>query len=308
MPNSKQTNPQLKTQRITANGQSVAVQIEGYSAIGFQMVATSLVGHNATFEVSMNAVGDAATGEWDGTSGDWFPIIADRTNANSYTATETTTGTLAATPTYGWIVNCGPWKFFRIRATAHTSGTATYTIRPGYESCAVKPATSVNLGGGAAAAHDVAVSGNPVRTAGRALTSNYAAVSTGDTADYVTTLVGAQITKPYSIPEGDWQFACATGGIVNTTDVVAKAAGAAGIRNYVTGIQLRNANTVATEFVIKDGSTVIWRGYVSATATEAPISVTFATPLRGTAATAINIACITTAAQVYASLQGFQAP
>jgi hypothetical protein len=90
--------------------------------------------------------------------------------------------------------------------------------------------------------------------------------------------------------------------------VVLRAAAAAGIRNYVTSIDVRNAHaTVATEVVIKDGATVIWRQLLPA-AMAAPVEITFPTPLRGTAATAMNVACITTGAQVYANAQGFAAP
>lgn len=157
------------------------------------------------------------------------------------------------------------------------------------------------------AAHDAAITGNPVRTAGRALTANYTAVATGDTADIVTTLVGAQVTKPFSIPESDWTYAAASGGIVNTTDVVAKAAAGAGLRNYVTSFQFRNANATATEVVIKDGSTVIWRGYASASMA-APEDVVLNTPLKTTANAALNVACITPGAQLYFNAQGYVAP
>ncbi len=157
------------------------------------------------------------------------------------------------------------------------------------------------------AAHDAVVTGNPVRMAGRALTANYTAVATGDTSDLVTTLVGALVTKPFSIPEADWTYAAASGGIVNTTDVAAKAAAGAGLRNYVTSFQFRNANAVATEFVIKDGSTVIWRGYAAANMT-APEDIVLNTPLKTTANAALNVACITTGAQLYFNAQGYVAP
>lgn len=158
------------------------------------------------------------------------------------------------------------------------------------------------------AAHDSAIAGNPMRVAARALTANYATVATGDTADLVTTLVGALIQKPYAIPELDWSYAAPSGGIIVSTDVVLKAAGAAGIRNYVTGMQIQNVHaTVATEIVIKDNATVIWRGYLPANMSQ-PVDVTFANPLRTTAATVLNFACITTGAQVYVNTQGYQAP
>jgi hypothetical protein len=170
--------------------------------------------------------------------------------------------------------------------------------------------TGGNLSGnqnvGGAAAHDSPVSGNPVRLAGRALNANYATVSTGDTADLVTTLAGALIQKPFSIPELDWQFQQVTP-VADTADKVLKAAGAAGIRNFITGLQVKNINAVPTEIVIKDGATVIWRGHLSANMLNAD-SISFAIPLHGTAATALNFACITTGASVYVSAQGYQAP
>lgn len=158
-------------------------------------------------------------------------------------------------------------------------------------------------GAAGAAAHDAAISGNPLRIAGRALTANYTAVATGDTADLITTLTGSLIVKQHSIPDLDWQFACSAA-ITNTSDVAMKAAAGAGIRNYVTGFQVINTNATATEIVIKDGSSVIWRGYVGASMLTM-VSVELATPLRGSANTAVNFACITTGASVYVNAQGY---
>lgn len=157
------------------------------------------------------------------------------------------------------------------------------------------------------AAHDAPVSGSPLRNAARAVTSNYTAVASNDTADLVSTVVGALVSRPFSIPEADWFYAAAAGGIINTTDVAVKASAGAGLRNYITGIDVINRSATATEFVIKDGATVVWRTSLPASMT-IPLEVTFMSPIRGTAATAVNIACITTGAQVYANLQGFAAP
>lgn len=207
-------------------------------------------------------------------------------------------------------------RFVRLRmSTATTAGPTTISVTKSYADFRTATASGTTVVSGTVtssntagpAAHDAAVSGNPVRSAGRAVTANYTAVASNDVADIVTTVVGVQVSKLYSIPEADWQFASAAAGIVNTTDVVARAAGAAGIRNYVTGLQLRNTNAVATEFVIKDGATVVWRSQLPASMTGS-IDVQFHTPLRGTAATAINVQCVTTGAAVYANLQGYQAP
>jgi hypothetical protein len=138
--------------------------------------------------------------------------------------------------------------------------------------------------------------------------ANPTAVTTARGVDLLATLIGALVTRPYSIPEADWQYAGAAGGITGTADVVLRAAAAAGIRNYVTSIDVRNAHaTVATEVVIKDGATVIWRQLLPA-AMAAPVEIIFPTPLRGTAATAVNVACLTTGAQVYVNAQGYAAP
>lgn len=138
--------------------------------------------------------------------------------------------------------------------------------------------------------------------------ANPTAATTGRGVDLMATLIGALVTRPYSIPEADWQYAGVAGGITGTADVVLKAAAAAGIRNYVTSIDVRNAHaTVATEVVIKDGATVIWRQLLPP-AMPAPVEIIFPTPLRGTAATAMNFACLTTGAQVYVNAQGYAAP
>lgn len=89
--------------------------------------------------------------------------------------------------------------------------------------------------------------------------------------------------------------------------MVLGAAAGAGLRWFVTALQLKNAGTVATEVVLKDGSTAIWRGHLGASMTLSE-SHQFADPLRTRANTALNLACITTGAQVYVNAQGFIAP
>jgi len=147
----------------------------------------------------------------------------------------------------------------------------------------------------------------PVIVAARAVTAAYASVASGDVADLITTVQGVQVVRPWQIPELEWSSAAAAGGITNTTDVVLGAAAGAGLRRFVTALQLKNAGTVATEVVLKDGSTVIWRGHLGASMTFSE-SHQFADPLRTTANTALNLACITTGAQVYVNAQGFIAP
>jgi hypothetical protein len=160
------------------------------------------------------------------------------------------------------------------------------------------------------AAHDAAISGNPVRMAGRALTSDYTAVAAGDTADLITTLTGKLVTIPYANPANTWNYAAAAGGLVNTTGVSAKAAAGASIRNYVTKVSIVNSHaTISTEVVIRDGAagTVLWRGWAQAAGGGQVEKLD--PPLRGTANTLIEIAEVTATATtgVLVNLQGFSA-
>lgn len=155
-------------------------------------------------------------------------------------------------------------------------------------------------------AHDAVIAGNPVRMAGRALTAAYTTVATGDTADLMTTLQGVLTVRQYTIPELEWSYASAAGGVINTTDVVLGAAAGAGLRRYICSMGLSNNSATATEVVLKDGATVIWRGHLPANAPN--LHIDFATPLKTSANAALNFACITTAAAVYVNAQGYTAP
>jgi hypothetical protein len=108
------------------------------------------------------------------------------------------------------------------------------------------------------------------------------------------------------VPDTPWQYAGATGGIINTTDVPIAAAAGANIRNYLASLQIKNTAAVASEIVVKDGSTIIWRGHVGASMTFME-TITFAVPLRGSANTALNVALITTATATVVSAQGYTA-
>lgn len=198
---------------------------------------------------------------------------------------------------------CGDYSELTVEITGSRGGNVAAMAAPvNVVTAATTPVTS-------STAIDAAFP-NPHPMGVRAANVNPTAMSAaGDLAGALATMIGALVVQPHALPEATWSFPVAAGGIVNTTDVVARVAAAAGIRNYVTAMQIKNAHpTVATEFVIKDGaSTVLWRGHLAA-AMNGSADITFEPPLRGSAATAINIACITTGAQVYASLQGYAAP
>lgn len=124
----------LVTGSITANAQTAFCDVRRASNVQMHMVATSLVGHNVTFEGSIDST--------NGTDGAWFGIQVIRSNANTI---ETTTGVLAATPAYSWEASVNGISFVRVRATAHTSGTATWKFQRG--SYATEPIPAAQISG-----------------------------------------------------------------------------------------------------------------------------------------------------------------
>lgn len=120
------------TGSITASGGIVAIPVKRLSNLAISMVATSLVGHNVTFEASNNST--------TGSDGQWYAVQVVRSNANTV---ETASGVLAATPVYMWQVNVSDYGYFRVRATAHTSGTAAYIFNP--SSYATEPIPAVQV-------------------------------------------------------------------------------------------------------------------------------------------------------------------
>lgn len=165
---------------------------------------------------------------------------------------------------------------------------------------------TVNTGGDVA--NDSADSGNPVKVGYQARTSDPTAVANADRVNGYADALGKQVIQPYAPSSLSWQYAAPAGGILNSVDVTAKAAAGAGIRNYVSALQVINSNnTTGTEVIIKDGSTVIHRGWAQANG--GGYALSFARPLQGTANTAIVIAEVTnTATQgVLVNLQGFTA-
>lgn len=106
------------TDTITVNGDIVSLDVSRISNIMCHCYGTfSTI--NCVFEGSLNST--------NGTDGNWFSIQAIRSNANTI---ETTTGNLSAAPAYGWELSVNGLKWFRVRATAFTSGTQNWVIMP----------------------------------------------------------------------------------------------------------------------------------------------------------------------------------
>jgi hypothetical protein len=168
----------------------------------------------------------------------------------------------------------------------------------------VAVAGQVTIAGTTARAATISSSLNPI--AYRGSTAAPTAVSNGQGVDQLATTYGVAIVRPWSIPELCWLYAAASAGITNTTDVAIASAAGAGLRRYLVRLTLSNNSATATEVVVKDGSTVMARLHMAANTGNVPFM--FDPPLSTTANTALNVACITTGAAVYANAQGFTAP
>lgn len=154
--------------------------------------------------------------------------------------------------------------------------------------------------------------GNPLYVA-TGYSANPSAIQTGRNVDLQATLIGALITKPFAIPEADWTFVGAVGGIVNTTTATTiKAAPGAGIRNYLTSLQIATDTLgAATELAIRDGAAgpVLWRGKLQTTALP-QMTIDFPTPLKGAVNNLLEIVTLTASVTggVYVNAQGYAAP
>jgi hypothetical protein len=118
--------------------------------------------------------------------------------------------------------------------------------------------------------------------------------------------------RDYDFATGQWTYAAATGGIVNTTTAVTiKAAGTNNTRNYVKGCQLSHATLgAATELAIRDGAggTVLWRTLLHTTAKPVDEMI-FEPPLKGTADTLLEVVTLTAVTGgVFVSCQGLTGP
>lgn len=266
---------------ISANAQTVVADISGSPQSVLSLTGT-FSGHNATFEISYDST--------NGSDGTWLAIGAVRTNKS---VTELASGALNANPGYGWVVPTLGAQYIRARATGHTSGTAVWRIQP----CAEQQ--NFNTEASAAPAQGSATIGGPTRIGLRAKTAN-AVVSNDQVIDALGTVNGALVVKPHALPESCWQ---GTGALTTTADLAIKTAAGANIRNYLADFIYQNTSAVATIVVIKDGGTTI--AQFNAPANMAmPAILSWGCPIRSSANTAINIAALTTGANVLVNAAG----
>jgi hypothetical protein len=273
--------------------------------------------HSVTVACSAAGAGGALVGEVSNDNVTWQGVAGYLSNSIGSTGSFITSPTVSA----GLAVQYPtPGKYFRLRQTAYTSGSFTYVSVFRSESIPKMGVyigntgtTSVSTQGAGAAG--AAVVGNPVAMGIVARTAN-SPVTNGTSIYPLATLAGAQIVRPYSIPEGEWSYVPPVGGLVNSATAVAiRASGGAGLRNYITSLELStDALGSACDLVVLDGAAVIYRKHLQTTGIPLGINIDFPTPLKGTAATALNIQTLVSGTAtavtggIYVNAQGYTAP
>jgi hypothetical protein len=151
-------------------------------------------------------------------------------------------------------------------------------------------------------AEDTAATSNPIIAGGVARTALPAStVVAGDAIRATYSVSGQMIVKEYAPADLDF-FVNTT--VTTNTQTQIRAAQASPIRTNVTNITFQNTNATATTLTIQDGATTLVTFSVPASMT-LPVQLRFPTPLRGTAATALNYTAGTTGASVLLNVTGF---
>ena len=245
-----------------------------------------------TYEVSEDGV------NWQSTSG--------LTTSNIGASANTTTSATA-------IILQFPRKasIFRARVSTYFSGTVsvvgTLSKVPVAQLGLLAISGGLSPEGGGAGTSPIAV-GLEGRTSSKTSVTNATLVRP------ISTLDGRQVIRLNSIPENEWVYAAASGGITNTTTAATLvAAQAAGVRNYLTSLQLSSdVLGAATEIAIRDGAggTVLWRGKIGTAGIAGVITIQFSDPLKSTAATLLEVVTLSASVfgGVYVNAQGYIAP
>lgn len=221
-----------------------------------------------------------------------------------------TTSTTATQTTF-------PLNARQFRARVSTYGSGTVTVQGTLRKDLLAPRSNIVSVSGTTTVAGTLAEGSAlgsvnVGTVIEARTTNKTPVGNGLNIKAIATSIGAAVNKPFQIPELDWSYPAAAGGISNTTSAVTMVAAAgAGIRNYLTAIQVSaGALGAASEIAVRDGAggTVIWRGFISTAGGNQ--SVNLSSPIKSTANTLLEVVTLTATitGAVYINAQGYQAP
>lgn len=283
---------------LLSEGVSMWFDARNFHAITFDLIASAGIASGVVTFEQTNDITNAAAG-----------TVLLLQNMSTTTAAPVSTHTpVASTVTkFGGPIMSG---WVRLRISTVISG-GTLRIAAALSQMPFNNSWTADSLANGQTAHSSPSTGFPLRIGGRVVSTLDATLVHGDASDTAMTTGQQTVVKDFASSENDWQYAGATGGIVNsTTAITVKAAGAAGIRNFVSGVDLSwGALGAATEFAIRDGASgiVLWR-YMIPAGTAGSFSRVFATPKRGTAATLLEIVTLVASVTggVVANLDGYQ--
>ena len=296
------------TGNLNRIGAVVQLETTGYNSVSVQVVPGPIAfSGTITFQVS----NDGST---------WNSVLAWPVAGGTAPVSSTNASGQWLVPAIG--------RFFRAQVTAYTSGMAVVVAvlknqnawQPqSTPSVTIASNSAVNvsqIGGttpvtagvagmfavGGNIAEDTAATSNPLICGGVARTTLPAStVIAGDAIRQTFSVSGQLVTKLNAPADLDF-YVNAT--VTTNTQTALRAAQASPIRQNVTSLTFQNTNATATTLTIQDGSTTLITFSVPASMT-LPAQLDFPTPLRGTAATALNYTAGTTGANVLLNVTGF---
>ena len=234
----------------------------------------------------------------------WYTVAGISVTNYGSTAPRVSTTTVA--------MNIFPRKGTYFRARVHTYTSGTVALTGALSKTPFNLTIEARLGG--YANEGAAITSQPVPIALEGRTSSKTSVTSGQAVRPISTVDGRQVIHLNSIPENEWVYAAASGGITNTTTAATLvAAQAAGVRNYLTSLQISSdVLGAATEIAIRDGAggTVLWRGKIGTAGIAGVITIQFSDPLKSTAATLLEVVTLSASVFVcfYVNAQGYIAP
>jgi hypothetical protein len=290
--------PVAQTDGLTVSGTATsAAVLFTTSMLNYESITVQVTSAGSSCIITYEASEDEVT--WQSTSG--------LTTSNVGASANATTSTTA-------IILQFPRKasFFRARVLTY-NGPSTVSVVGTLSKVPVAQPGLTFIGSGLSP--EGGGSGtNPIAVGLEGRTSSKTSVTNGTLVRSIATVDGRQVIRLNSIPENEWVYAAASGGIANTTTAVTLvAAQAAGIRNYLTSLQLSSdALGAATEIAIRDGAggAVLWRGKIGMAGITGVSTIQFSDPLKSTAATLLEVVTLTASVTggVYVNAQGYIAP
>ena len=304
--------PVAQTDGLTVSGTVIGTLAnQATSGIPLVLFTTSMLNYESiTVQVTSAGTGCTITYETSDDNSNWYNCAGlPVTNVGSNLLTPTSTTVL---------ILQFPRKAMYFRARVSTYGSGTVSVVGTLSKVPVVQLGNVFVAGNTiivgAIAEGTAASGSPVTVGTEARTSSKTSVASGAVVRPIATVDGRLIVRLDAIPENEWSYVAASGGITNTTTAVALAGGAgSGVRNYITSLQVSSDTLgTATEVVIRDGvgGAVLWRAKIGTAGTVGIQDIRFHPPLRGSSNTLVEAACVTATGtgSIYINVQGYKAP